>query len=183
MNKLVCARVALRPPTMVDTCVVQLTIYRRPTEAQFVSAPAFIVCHRLVTPGAPQVTPAGRPMIVAPPTPERPRRGGKHFFRKSRARWFVAFSVIYREKCRITKNHARDKIGVCDARGTVGFCRVTIRCVKGCRLWVCGERRVCSWCFIVRRCICSAFGSAFVVWDWVDGHWFDFVKARGSRPR
>ena len=56
--------------------VVGVVVVAKLTEAQFVSAAAFLVGRNLVMPGAPHVTPTGRPMIVAAPTPTQPRRGG-----------------------------------------------------------------------------------------------------------
>ena len=62
--------------------VVGVVVVAKLTEAQFVSAAAFLVGRNLVMPGVPHVTPTGRPMIVAAPTPTQPRRGGTYFFSK-----------------------------------------------------------------------------------------------------
>ena len=89
--------------------VVGVVVVAKLTEAQFVSAAAFLVGRNLVMPGVPHVTPTGRPMIVAAPTPTQPRRGGTYFFEKSRAVLFAEFGVIYTGTGRFAKNHAHEK--------------------------------------------------------------------------
>ena len=90
--------------------VVGVVVVAKLTEAQFVSAAAFLVGRNLVMPGVPHVTPTGRPMIVAAPTPTQPRRGGTYFFEKSRAVSFAEFGVIYTGTGRFAKNHVFVKI-------------------------------------------------------------------------